>query len=170
MQMAEFGQLGIITLHRANAKSFLNISGYQKGCTGENIRVELRQEDMYSRQIEVAEMNITVGDGLQPITQVGGLGITRYKQEPIANLRLKKFTLATNQAKVLHVLNSHHNHISWNRKRPPVCNEYKTALMRTDHKFMTVQQAWDLLVRINREPWAGANFQQLGITCQRSQI
>ena len=68
MQMAEFGQLGVVTLHRANAKSILNISGYQKGSTGEKIRVEFRQEDMYSCQIEVAKMNITVGDGLQPIT------------------------------------------------------------------------------------------------------
>ena len=82
MQMAEFGQLGIVTLHRANAKSFLNIRGYQKGSTGEKMRVELRQEDMYSRQIEVAEMNITVGDGL-PIRPEPLSIDSSYDNEPL---------------------------------------------------------------------------------------
>ena len=47
------------------------------------MRVELRQEDMYSRQIEVAEMNITVGDGL-PIRPEPLSIDSSYDNEPLS--------------------------------------------------------------------------------------
>ena len=45
--------------------------------------MKLREEDMDACQIEISEMDVAVGNGLQPRTEIGGLRITRDEKKAV---------------------------------------------------------------------------------------
>ena len=86
--------------------------------------MKLGEEDVDASQIEIAEMDIAIGDGLQPGAEVGGLRVAGYEQQAACAYRLlKQCTLLANHAKILHVLDAYDNDILWDGKRLPVSDE-----------------------------------------------
>jgi hypothetical protein len=86
--------------------------------------MKLGEEDVDAGQIEIAEMDIAIGDGLQPGAEVGGLRIAGYKQQAACAYRLlKQCPLTADHAKVLHILYAYDNDILGDGKRLPVSDE-----------------------------------------------
>ncbi len=102
--------------------------------------MEFGEENVYSSQIEIAEMDIAIGDGLQPGTKVSGLWITGDKQQTVgANRLLKQCSLLANHTKILHILNAYNNDVTGNGKRLPIGYKHKTAFGRVYRYFASIQ-------------------------------
>ena len=107
---------------------------------------------MYSGQIEIAEMHISVGYGLQPTTQVGGLRITRHKEQAVgANRPFKQRSLLAYPTEILHSLYSYHNDILRNGKRLPISNKQEAPFRWIYYRFTPIQPAGNLFVGVDGE-------------------
>jgi len=63
--------------------------------------MKLSEEDVYASQVEISEMDIAVGDGLQPGAEVGGLRIAGDEQQAAsAYCLLKQCPLLADPAKM----------------------------------------------------------------------
>ena len=117
--------------------------------------MKLGEEDVDAGQIEIAEMNIAIGDGLQPGAEVSGLRITGYKQQAASAYRsIKQCPLPANQTKVLHILYAYDYNILWDGKRLPVGDEQETAFFWGYCYLASIQPARNRLVCVDREAWA----------------
>ena len=114
--------------------------------------MKLGEEDVDASQIEIAEMDIAIGDGLQPGAQVGGLRIAGDKQQAACAYRpLKQSPLTANHAKVLHILYTYDNDILGDGERLPVGDEQETAFLWGYCYFTPIQRARNRLVCVDRE-------------------
>ena len=79
MQSIETLILGLIALRRTILQSQLDIVGNKKRRAMPQMHIELRQKDVDSGEVEVAEMQIAVRYALQPSHQVTRLWIAADK-------------------------------------------------------------------------------------------
>ena len=102
--------------------------------------MKFREENVYSSQIEITEMNIVIGNGLQPRTKVRGLWITGNEQQTARTYRpFKQCSLLANHTKILHILYSYDYDILGNRERLPIRNKHETSFLRIYYHFTAIQ-------------------------------
>lgn len=160
--MAEAGELVVIAHSAATLQALLNVIGHQERGSVTQVAGELRLVDMHTRQIEISEMNIAVGNLHQPRTQVRGLRIARDKQDLCAQ-RIKQIFLLSNQTEILHIFHPDNHHIRWHRERLPVGHKKHRSLRRTDRHALPIEHAIDRFVSIDHKSGTRSDIGQFGV-------
>ncbi len=128
------------------------------------ICMKLREEDMDACQIEISEMDVAVGNGLQPRTEIGRLRITRDEKKAVRAYRIvEECLLPTNHAKVFHVFDANDYDVRRDGERLPIGHEKETTFRGIDNQFLSVQDTRYRFVSIDRKTWAGTDGQKFGI-------
>lgn len=121
----EAGELGVVALAGASGEACIGIGWDEKFCAGAQMPLEFGQKNVDAGKVEVAEMQVAVGDGAEPGNQVCGLRIARNEQDRGAQM-LEKVLLRAGQAEVFHILHPDYHNIGRNLERAPVADEEET--------------------------------------------
>ena len=136
--MAAGRVLGVVAVERSPGEAFFYVIGDVEGGSVAEMAVKLSEEDFDALQVEIAEMEIGIGDDLEPLTQVGRSGITRDKEDPSPReIPIEQITLSTNHAKIFHILYSDHQDILGDDERVPIIDEEETALHGGDQELFS---------------------------------
>ena len=135
IHLSETRKLDIIAFTASGAQqTILDIVRDEEGrALRPQMRKEFRKEDLNARQVEIAEMNIVIGNRLQPVHQILRLRLTGNQQQGrhtsaaklFSNL-LKNSGLPFRQTEVLHVLDAHDNGLFRNTEVLVIADIQKT--------------------------------------------
>ena len=170
---AKAGKLGSVALAAAGSGKTLPDIGRDKegGALGAKVRVELREVDADARKVEVSEVDVLVGDFLQPGDQIPRLRVAGNQQEgrdavtaELVQDLIPDGALPLRKAEVLHILNAHHNGVGGDSELKEVTDIKETPGAGAKEQFPRSQAHAKRADYIHRKARAGADGYRLGVS------
>ena len=170
---AKAGELDAVALTAAGGgKALLDIGRDKEGgALGAKVRVELREVDVDSRKVEVPEVDVLVGDFLQPHHKVPRLRVAGDQQEwrdavsaELVQDLIPDGALPLREAEILHILHTHHNGVGGDSELKEVTDIKETAWTGAQQQFPLPQAHAKRADYIHRKARAGAYGNGLGVS------
>ena len=166
--------LPVISLGRACSEAASDVAGNkERGTLLAEILLKVEEKNAYTSQIEIAEVDIMVRYGAEPSSQVGRLRISGHKEhfrgKPVRmKVFFKECPLPTYHPEILHILNTHHDHVLRYGEPLPFGDKQETAFLRIHRKRLSAKGALHRLLAVHRESRARPHGDKLGVSCHGS--